>query len=585
MKDTSTFKTDSLINVDEIVDRYMADVCKNNQQKTSQYVWSEPLDDVKKTMNEIKLTSKLGLVFDDNISKLCDDSIISSNNKTSKNNFNLTEKLDFSIDKEHVEIKKESINSKPKTNKLDLNDNIISKNADFDSMLDKLESNFNNTKKTKPLKDMQISLNTNQKTSSLNDEYKKTMRMVDNQEKVEYHQTNKLFDDFDFEEKKQPTRNINLNKTIDFKIDDSGNKYKINTSTSEYDEKINDSFKQKFTSQLLKFDSHEKVTSVPTNQKHTNHTKYFFTDTKELDLTKPINYSDKITFNTSNRKFGEKKTKSLGFFQKSDKTNVLEEQRANKKIQKQKRKITWKSLPGFYRFEHFIAVATLLISILIFLASLACLIYVLVQVFNFSQSYWLFFPQTIFNIFGLGFLIFSIFNLSNIRKELKFNNYYISNEAVTPFIKRKYKSLCSSYIVLNWTALSSYVVGGLLILMMYIVAYFHNLVNAGINNFGYLTINGNDNVLNIILWSVVSVMIFFATWQVISFTISRKRKSEIELFYQKDILTDEMIQKYKKSANRKGLVIFLISTLVISLAILIIWLVFRKISISNIIKK
>ncbi len=198
---------------------------------------------------------------------------------------------------------------------------------------------------------------------------------------------------------------------------------------------------------------------------------------------------------------------------------------------------------------------------------------------------WLFLPQGLFNAVALGFLIFGIFNFNNIRKELKINNYVIANEKVTPYIKRKYKSLCTSYIILNWICLTVYFVGGLILLLVYIIAYFHNLINQGINNFGYLVIQNNNDVLVIVMWVVVATMLFFLLWQIISYIINHKRKSEIELYYQQDIITDEMVQKYKKSANKKGLAIFLICTIAISLTVLVVWLVLRKLSISSLIKK
>lgn len=671
MKGTSNFKTDSLINVDEIVDRYM-DSSKNGTTsvtKPGSRIWSEPMDDdnnFKRSINHAKTnsfsdhrTSSINRDKDQSYAniksnKLFDDfdfeakkTTLSINNKTNSidrhlSSLRLTENFDF--------FKNDANNNDNKTKsvengfKLFDDDAVISKMDDFNDILvnklDEIETNIeqkkhtinldNKSNKTEQFKQSPTSSFDNKHTINF------TKTLIDDY--VEPSKTIK-FDNDDKKDSKTNTFKLNINEwsktkkftdilddTNDSSMDFKTNKFddifddlktekltidenvsgrnktrtvifqktkKATTSASlnddEYDKKINDSFNKDLTSQLLRFNENPSdISKVPQEQKQSSYTHIFFNDTGQLDLTKQINNNDQISFNT-NKKFGEKKTKSLGFFKENAKRDAIKqaklEAKNEAKIKKQKQKTLWNSLPGFYRFEYFIATITLIFSVLFFLSSIISLIYVVVQVFNFNQSQWLFLPQGLFNGFTLVILFFGILNFSNIKKEIKINNYHITNEVVTPFIKRKYRSLCSSYIVLNWTALTVYVVGGLLILMMYIVAYFHNLINAGINNFGYLTINGGDNVLNIILWSVVSLIIFFVLWQITSFIINHKRKSEIELFYQKDILTEEMIQKYKKSANRKGLAIFLVCTITISLSLLIIWLIFRKVSISNVFKK
>ncbi len=207
---------------------------------------------------------------------------------------------------------------------------------------------------------------------------------------------------------------------------------------------------------------------------------------------------------------------------------------------------------------------------------MATLGFVLWQVFNLGASYWLLVPQVSFNIFALSWSIYGLYNWNNAKKELKINNYQINNEKVTPFIKRKYKSLCSSYIILNWTCLSVYICGGLIILLTFIISYFHNLINLHISEFGNLFINHNDNVLFVTMWTAFATIIFFLLLQIMIFFLNHRRKNEIELFYQQDIISDELIQKYKKTANRKGLIIFLTTTIAISLIVLITWLVLRR---------
>lgn len=179
-------------------------------------------------------------------------------------------------------------------------------------------------------------------------------------------------------------------------------------------------------------------------------------------------------------------------------------------------------------------------------------------------------------IFCFIFTMTSHLKYSSFKKEVKINNYNIQNENPTTTITRTYKSLCTSNINLNWFSATTYLVSGLIILLTFIVTYFHNLINLGINDFNLLIVNGNDTS-PIIVVGMFGALVFSTLFIQIFYNIyNNYRKNSIELFYNKELIEPELVKKYKSSANKRGLICFLTTTIVLSFVVVLTYFILKK---------
>ena len=232
----------------------------------------------------------------------------------------------------------------------------------------------------------------------------------------------------------------------------------------------------------------------------------------------------------------------------------------------------------FYKFEYNYAKITWIVSILFSLSAIGLMCGISYVIFALNYSTWLYLPVVLFSL-----LCFSTFVINNIRikamkKELKNNGYQITKDTGLASITNIYKRLITSNYYLNWGAASLYVVSGLLILMTFIVCYFINLADRSIAApyFGDLIINKNNNSPLIVVWTFAGLCFSTIILQLIYNPLNLYRKNQIEVFYGKTLISEEMIEKYRKNANRKGIAIFIGSTAIISLIVLIIYFVMKK---------
>ena len=247
----------------------------------------------------------------------------------------------------------------------------------------------------------------------------------------------------------------------------------------------------------------------------------------------------------------------------------------NKKI-KIDFKLDYNKLPKFYKSEFLNSKIKYYLSIIISLISCGTLIATIYNVVNQINSPWLFLPQAIFMIFCFIFTMTSHLKYSSFKKEVKINNYNIQNENPTTTITRTYKSLCTSNINLNWFSATTYLVSGLIILLTFIVTYFHNLINLGINDFNLLIVNGNDTS-PIIVVGMFGALVFSTLFIQIFYNIyNNYRKNSIELFYNKELIEPELVKKYKSSANKRGLICFLTTTIVLSFVVVLTYFILKK---------
>ncbi len=142
-------------------------------------------------------------------------------------------------------------------------------------------------------------------------------------------------------------------------------------------------------------------------------------------------------------------------------------------------------------------------------------------------------------------------------------------------LKRIYKRLTLANLNLNWFSLIVYVWSLFGVTGTYLVTYFINLFQYGVNNFSLLEING-DNLPNIIMWSFASLSFFMLPTQILMNFVNSRRKNNIDHFYGKEIISEEMQLKYKKSAKWKWIVILVISLIVFTLPVVITYFVLKK---------
>lgn len=233
----------------------------------------------------------------------------------------------------------------------------------------------------------------------------------------------------------------------------------------------------------------------------------------------------------------------------------------------------------YYKFEYRYSKFTWWVSIFLNLCSVTALSLGSYAIFGLGMSQWLYLPICLFSIVCLCCFIMNTIKIKSMKKELKNNGYQLSKENATATITSIYKKLITSNYYLNWGAAALYVVSGLLILLTFIVCYFINLADRGapMPEFGDLIINrGTNNSPLIVVWTFAALCFSAMLLQLIYNPLNIYRRNQIEVFYGKTLISEEMIEKYRKSANRKGIAIFIVSTAVISLVVLIVYFVMKK---------
>lgn len=311
---------------------------------------------------------------------------------------------------------------------------------------------------------------------------------------------------------------------------------------------------------------------------------------KQREQNEYIQFDDQLNYHNNLQKINKTKIvgddKSKIFFNEGESTTFVDlnsldsstkysQKEIRSKIKNENKKMM-KSLPSFYLGEIRYTQICLMISLLIMIVSLSTFIVVAVNVFTLNKSEWLFLPQSIFNAVSFFFFGINMFKLIMFKRELNLNNNIVPFDIPTANIKRIYKSLCGSSILINWCSLSLYVMSLWGIFLTYMVTYFINLINYHINDFTNLLIGGFNNGPLIIVWTFASLCFLTIALQIFYNLYNIKRRNNIELFYNSNIIDEEMKEKYRKSTNRKGIAIFLSSLLLIGFIILITYLIFKR---------
>ncbi len=270
-----------------------------------------------------------------------------------------------------------------------------------------------------------------------------------------------------------------------------------------------------------------------------------------------------------------------------------------KKISKRKQnklfhKENLNKVPSFYRFEYTNAKANWWISLVLVLTTILTFSLSSYAIYGpLGYSEWLYLPNCLLAVGTISYFIMSTIKSRSMIKEMRLHSYEFTKEDALPSINRIYKKLITSNYYLNWGAASVYVISGLLILLTFIVTYFVNVFDHGSkqsvfgdlvchywtgwdgHNMGSIKVV-DDNSAYIVVWTFASICFLMMFLQMLCNPLNIYRRNQIEVFYGKTLISEEMIEKYKKSANRKGLAVFIGSTLVVSFVVVITWLVLRR---------
>lgn len=251
-----------------------------------------------------------------------------------------------------------------------------------------------------------------------------------------------------------------------------------------------------------------------------------------------------------------------------------------KKFKPKKVKENLSSVPQFYKFEYKYAKIAWYVSISLMVSCILVISLGAYAVFGAGISTWLFMPIVLYIIGCFSYFIINTIKLNSMKKELKTNGYIITKDNIMTSITSVYKKLITSNYYLNWGSAGLYVVSGLLILMTFIVCYFINLANRDgpMPEFGELLIGNtrDNNAPLIVVCTFGSLCGLALIAQLIYNPLNVYRRNQIEVFYGQTLISEEMIEKYRKSANRKGIALFIVSTAVVSIIVLLVYFFMKR---------
>lgn len=348
------------------------------------------------------------------------------------------------------------------------------------------------------------------------------------------------------------------------------NDFIINNDNNNYLDDVDDKISEMIDHQTMN-DYYKNIEEEQDIKKTSQETRIYFDDDLEQHLK---------THNI-NKDFDNYQEKEINDYKiVNEEAPIKKENYFRKIINKNKDfKENLSNVTQYYKFEYRYSKITWYFSIFLNLCSVVAISLGSYAIFGMGMSPWLYLPISLFIIACFSFFIINTIKIKSMKKELKNNGYQISKENASATITSIYKKLITSNYYLNWGAAALYVVSGLLILMTFIVCYFINLADRGapMPNFGDLIINrGMNNSPLIVVWTFASMCFVALFLQLLYNPLNIYRRNQIEVFYGKTLISEEMIEKYRKSANRKGIAIFVVSTAVISLIVLLVYFILKK---------
>ncbi|AHI52706.1 MSC_0882 family membrane protein [Spiroplasma culicicola] len=179
-------------------------------------------------------------------------------------------------------------------------------------------------------------------------------------------------------------------------------------------------------------------------------------------------------------------------------------------------------------------------------------------------------------IFGLALTDYSLL-YSNVKKYQR--DLLYGRENVPYFITRNYRALISRGIYINWICFSTYIIGAICLGILY---GFQAIYDSYIEK-------GEEPVITFFFWKIgtlksfesditVNIIVLFVTLgvHILNIVSSRNRKNNLIAYYGFEVISTDEINKIKKKANTRCLIIFFITLAIILFAIVIPWLIIRK---------
>ncbi len=242
---------------------------------------------------------------------------------------------------------------------------------------------------------------------------------------------------------------------------------------------------------------------------------------------------------------------------------------------KKKNSIDKNKVPTFLRTELRFAAIASFVSTIIFLIGLAQLGFTTWEVYGNAQSVYYYIPSGIFAAITMFIFIDKRYKLKSLKREILRNNYILDTDKPLMSLKRIYKKLILANLNLNWFGLIIYIWSAFGVTGTYLITYFINLFQYGISNFGLLEVGGNI-VPSIVMWSFASLTFFMIPLHILLHIVNTRRRNNIDQYYGKEIISEELQLKYKKSAKWKWIIALVASLIIFTLPVVITYFVLKK---------
>ncbi len=251
------------------------------------------------------------------------------------------------------------------------------------------------------------------------------------------------------------------------------------------------------------------------------------------------------------------------------------------------------SLPSFYVREYKRSFRLVIMWILLTAICIGLETWALVAIIQSTVNNWT--ALTLIPALGLcvAMLVVYINNWLNFRNEAR-NVDFSQGKIPTLSVMKLYKRLKSAHINVNWFCCLAYVVGGLAILIAYLIGYglaINYFVKHGGTEgqqlFGILDPNfapyvgtcGSSLLITVIICAAGMVVAFGL--HIVLLVTNYTRAAKIDNFYSVQIVSDEELTALKKKKNKRDLIIFLAVVLVVVLIGMLIYKLVKSKKVNN----
>lgn len=254
-------------------------------------------------------------------------------------------------------------------------------------------------------------------------------------------------------------------------------------------------------------------------------------------------------------------------------------------------KVNQKNTPDFYLKEIHAVRNKIIIWTILLAIGVGLIFYLIYEVIINHFNPWIFLPISIYCVLMIFFLALSCSNFINFKKEMDYQKNHFDCTKATNFIVGIYRKLIVVHINVNWITAYIYLTSLFMIFGVFVVSYFMNLYyNAAIGSrFGDLIIkipvvinnhlsqkisfNKNPLWAMIGLGAILGLTFIIHLWLVFN---AHHRINRIHSYYVNEIITSEEIISLKKQANRRGLVIFLVLTVILGLIFYLMYTILKR---------